>query len=61
MCSGSPKSITDMKNMLRLWFHENMRVFHDRLTTNEDRTILKDLLVESFKEFGFEKEEIIDT
>ena len=39
-----------------------MRVFHDRLTTNEDRIYLKDLLEDKIKNsFKLETEQIIDT
>jgi len=34
MCSGTPKTIVEVKDILKLWYHENMRVFHDRLTTD---------------------------
>lgn len=37
-----------------------MRIFHDRLTTNEDRDYLKDLLASFFPEFGYGKEQILD-
>jgi len=37
ICSASPKHTTEVKDLLKLWYHENMRVFHDRLTTVEDR------------------------
>lgn len=37
-----------------------MRVFHDRLTTEEDRSYLKNMLISYFNDFGFEKSEIID-
>ena len=38
-----------------------MRVFHDRLTTIEDREYLKKMLAGLFKDFGFETfEEVID-
>lgn len=33
MCSASPRQTTEVKDLLKLWYHENMRVFHDRLTT----------------------------
>jgi dynein heavy chain, axonemal len=32
-------------DMARLWYHENMRIFHDRLIDEEDREYLKDMLV----------------
>jgi dynein heavy chain, axonemal len=48
-----------VKDLLKLWYHENMRVFHDRLTTGEDRVYLINMLSSFFKDFGFEKEEIL--
>ena len=53
MCSGSQKQIAEVNDLLRLWFHENMRVFHDRLTTTEDRNDLINMLSGFFKEFGY--------
>lgn len=48
--------------MVKLWYHENMRVFHDRLTTKEDRIYLKDLLEDKIKNsFKLETEQIMDT
>lgn len=38
-----------------------MRVFHDRLTTEEDRQYLINMLVGFFKSFGIEKEEVLNT
>lgn len=35
---------------MRLYFHENMRVFHDRLTTEEDRVYLIDKLHKFIKD-----------
>jgi dynein heavy chain, axonemal len=43
-----PKSIPDSNNLIKLWYHECMRVFHDRLTTVEDRAYLHNLLVGHF-------------
>jgi dynein heavy chain len=37
ICTSSPKHILELTDILRLWYHENMRVYHDRLTTEEDR------------------------
>jgi len=44
VCSASPKHTTEVKDLVKLWYHENMRVFHDRLTTGEDRDYLKKML-----------------
>lgn len=60
VCSGNPKTVTTPQAFIKLWYHENMRVFHDRLTTNEDREYLKELLASFFKDYGYEKDEILD-
>ena len=44
MCSAHPPATQNGLSFLRLWYHENTRVFADRLTTLEDRSILKELL-----------------
>ncbi len=31
ICSANPKSISGLKSLIHLWYHENMRVYHDRL------------------------------
>ena len=34
ICSAHPKGIATAKSMVHLWYHENMRVYHDRLVNN---------------------------
>lgn len=34
ICSAHPKSISSPRNLVHLWYHENMRVYHDRLISN---------------------------
>ncbi|KAK1936683.1 Dynein heavy chain 1 [Phytophthora citrophthora] len=41
---GDSKRITKLEQMLRLWVHENMRVFKDRFTTPNDHQWFVDLL-----------------
>ena len=60
MCSGTPKQIVEVKDLLRLWYHENMRVFHDRLTTQEDRNYLIKMLTEFFKEYEYQTEDVLN-
>ena len=38
-----------------------MRVFHDRLTTDEDRDYFKKLLVKQFSKFNLTETEVIDS
>ncbi len=44
ICGASQRNILEANDICRLWFHENMRVYHDRLTTEDDRTRCKDIL-----------------
>ncbi len=41
--------IEDLTGLLKLWFHENCRVFQDRLVNNEDRSWFDDMLKEKLK------------
>ena len=50
VCSAHPPATQNAPSMLRLWWHENTRVFGDRLTTAADRTILSELLGTEMKE-----------
>lgn len=45
VCSVTPKFCSDVKSLIRIFYHENMRVFHDRCTTEADRKYMHDLLV----------------
>ena len=42
----TPENCPDAKTMIRLWMHECMRVFHDRLIDEEGKTYLKELLLD---------------
>jgi dynein heavy chain len=46
--------------MVALWYHDNMRIFHDRLIDEEDRTMLKKMLTDEFDSFGVKHEEILN-
>lgn len=37
-----------------------MRIYHDRLTTEEDRKYMKDLLMSYFGNFGFDKDQVLN-
>ena len=39
----------DLSSLLRLWYHENLRIFSDRLINDEDRKWFADLLKEKMK------------
>ena len=44
ICNVSLKFCSTKEDIVRLWYHENMRVFHDRLNTSADRDYFKKLL-----------------
>lgn len=44
VCAASNKHCVEAADMARLWYHENMRIFHDRLIDEEDRAYLKNML-----------------
>ena len=41
---ANSEKVKDKESFIRLWSHECMRVFHDRLTDTEDREWFKALL-----------------
>lgn len=52
--------IPDNIMAVKLWYHENMRVFYDRLTTEKDRNYFKDCCANLFKNFNLKEEEVLD-
>ena len=59
ICGASSNHIVWAKDALKLWYNENMRIYHDRLSTEEDRVVFKNIVKNRFPDLGFEKEEII--
>lgn len=47
MLSASARRITTVPSFLKLWVHENRRVFKDRLINDEDRSWLDNLLAQT--------------
>jgi dynein heavy chain, axonemal len=46
LCSANSKTTTQVVELVRLWIHENKRVFGDRMVSNADRDTLDRLLDE---------------
>ncbi|CAD8156782.1 unnamed protein product [Paramecium pentaurelia] len=59
--SAAPKSTPDVVALVKIWYHENLRVFHDRLTTEEDRQELRNMLKMGFTQFGVTSEQVLDS
>ena len=55
MTQGSPKSVVAAPDLLRLWVHECLRVFSDRLVEKKDTDWFHQQLVEQLSS-GFKKE-----
>ena len=47
---GDAQNIKDKEVFIRLWSHECMRVFYDRLIDDTDRTWFKDLIANTVKD-----------
>lgn len=60
VCLATPRVIVEKEDLLRLWYHENMRVFHDRLIDDHDRVFFKQILVEQFQHFEVKEEHVIN-
>ena len=41
---AKPQFVPEYDDLLRLWWHENRRVFEDRLTCQEDRTLIEGII-----------------
>ena len=55
-------ALENEKHMLRLWMHESMRVFHDRLTNDEDKGWYFTLLTNMLEKYtGMKVEEVLET
>ena len=59
ICSASAASVPDPSSLTRLWVHESLRVFHDRLTDDPDRQwffeTVKTLTEKHFLNIKFDK------
>lgn len=55
------KTVKTKVELLRLWFHENKRVFGDRLNDNPDRKYMDDLLLEKAQvKFAISRDELFN-
>jgi len=52
---ANPLSIKKPDDLIKLWAHESMRIFHDRLVSQQDRDTFMKILKNSMKS-GFDKE-----
>ena len=61
ICSASNKYCIETVDIVRMYYHESCRVFHDRLIDNEDRDYFTNLVQSTFPLFkGLNKETVLD-
>jgi len=46
VCGAYAKECVDKLDLVRLWFHENIRVYGDRLVSVDDNQTLDDIICE---------------
>jgi hypothetical protein len=57
-----PEVIKDKEGFLRLWYHECLRVFSDRLVSHEDRSWFQAMMGDKIKEhFNLDARRVINT
>lgn len=62
LCRAERRYCAEPIHMVRMWIHENNRVFGDRLIDDKDRKWLSDLLsAESIKTFKLDKAELFNS
>ena len=47
-------------DIIRIWIHENQRVFGDRMINNADREVLLNLLLTEAEKFKLKKDDIFN-
>ncbi|EAY02556.1 Dynein heavy chain family protein [Trichomonas vaginalis G3] len=58
ICMTNPNSLFDMASFVKLWFHESLRVYGDRLVDNKDREHFQQILYDTAKQNLYLKEDI---
>lgn len=62
LCNANKKLCTQPVHIIRLWIHENTRVFGDRLTDDKDRGYINEMMMDmSLKEFKLDKKKIMNS
>jgi dynein heavy chain len=59
-CSADQKQTQETVDIVRLWVHENQRVFGDRMINNEDKATLVDLLMQEAEKFKLKREDVFN-
>jgi dynein heavy chain len=61
VCSASPKLVLTKIDLVKLWVHENQRVFGDRMINEQDKEVLLELLMDQAeRKFDVKKEQVFE-
>jgi len=60
VCSASNKHTQEVVALVRLWVHENQRVFGDRMINTQDKDLLVQLLMKEAEKFNLKKDQIFN-
>jgi dynein heavy chain len=60
ICRSTPKYVKESEDVVRIWYHENMRVYHDRLTTADDRHQFIGMLRSQIRQMQVDPEAVIN-
>jgi len=60
VCSADPKRTQQKVELIRIWVHENQRVFGDRMINNEDIEVLLNLLMTEAEKFSLKRDDIFN-
>lgn len=62
ICSGHEKYVCNKLDMVRIWYHEHIRVYGDRLRSVSDNSVLETILMESVAAlFRVKRDEIFES
>lgn len=59
-CAADSKSTNTTVDIVRLWVHENQRVYGDRMINYDDKGCLVDLMVPEMEKFKLKREDIFN-
>jgi len=60
VCSSDQKLTQEPKDIYRIWVHENLRVFGDRMINEDDKSTLTDLLMTECEKAKLKREDIFN-
>ena len=60
VCSADQKTTSTAVDLIRIWLHENQRVFSDRMINNQDKETLQELCIQEAERLKVQKPAIFN-